>query len=64
MADRIFGAEKDIEGNITIKARYFKLMEPLIVGYLNYQKIAEIPIDTQKIKTIVECFAPYYIVSE
>jgi hypothetical protein len=26
MADRILGAEKDIEGNINIKARYFKIM--------------------------------------
>lgn len=64
MADRILGAEKAIDGTITVKARYFKIMEPLISGYLNYQQIADIPVDQQKIKNIIECFAPYFIVSE
>jgi hypothetical protein len=49
---------------VNVKARYFKIMEPLVSGYLNYQQIAEIPIDHQKIKNIIECFAPYFIVSE
>jgi len=64
MGDRVFGVEKNIEGGINVKARYFKIMEPLISGYLNYAQIADIPVDYQKIKSVIECFAPYFIVSE
>lgn len=53
MADRIIGAEKNIQGEINVKARYFKIMEPLISGYLNYQQITDNPIDQQKIKNII-----------
>lgn len=45
MCDRIIGIEKNVDGNIQIKARYFKIMEPLVGGYLNYQQIAEIIVD-------------------
>lgn len=53
MVDRVIGAQKNIDGNINIKARYFKIMEPLISGYLNYQQIADIPIDSNKVKNII-----------
>lgn len=64
MADRVFGVEKSIDGTITVKARYFKIMEPLVSGYLNYAQITDTPINHEKIKHIIECMAPYYIVSE
>lgn len=40
MADRIIGAQRNIDGTVSVKARYFKIMQPLISGYLNYQYIA------------------------
>ena len=63
MADRIVGIEK-IDKKINLKARYFNLMEPLVSGYLNYFKVTEAPINQQAIKRIIECFSPYFIVSE
>ena len=53
MADRIVGIEKSIDGNLQIKARYFKIMELLVSGYLNYQQIADLVVDEQKIKQII-----------
>jgi hypothetical protein len=38
---------------VNVRARYFKIMEPLVSGYLNYQQIADVPIDHQKIKNII-----------
>jgi hypothetical protein len=38
-------------------------MEPLLSGYLAFHKINDTPIDPAKCKKIIECFAPYHIVS-
>lgn len=39
------------------------MMEPIVSGYLNYQRVAENPIDQIMIKRVIECYAPYFIVS-
>lgn len=62
MTDRIFGIEKSNK-KINIKSRYFNMMEPIVSGYLNYQRVAENPIDQIMIKRVIECYAPYFIVS-